>query len=532
MGFFDRAIGTLGAATPAPTDDFWYNPVGQATVSGITLTPEGAQKVSAFYRGVDILSTATAMLPCPLYRRLPDDGGREVARDNALYGLIQRQPNVWQDEFQWKRMMIRHVIFRGNGLNRIVPGPGGYPEQLWPLSPDCMRYDQNDRTGRLVYIYRDPKKNTEEVLTQDEVFHLRGATDDGKVGVGVVQWARESIGLAMATESYASRLFSQGNMFGVVLESPGRPDEELAASLRAQFQKAHSGLANAHMAAVLFGGMKASRVSMTGEETQFVLSRKFSINDIARWLGLPPHMLGDLDRSTNNNIEHQGQEFVTYHLGPWLRMFESAANMQLVLDPETYYFEFNRDALVRGDIAARWQAYQIAISTGAFTRNEVRVKENANKLPGLDKPLDPAHLTGKQEQPAKGGDAEVDDDEPEPREAKRKAQRKAAATPSRAELIVQESAARLLRKEIAAVSAAAVRHASDEDAFVQTVTAFYDKHAALVVASLQLPEATARDYCAGQANQVVNGHWTAALELWETSGYAAGVAAIALEDAA
>jgi hypothetical protein len=274
---------------------------------------------------------------------------------------------------------------------------------------------------------------------------------------------------------------------------------------------------NWHMPRVLPNGATIMESTLTPEKAQMLLSRKFSINDIARWLGLPPHMLGDLDRATFSNIEHQGQEFVTYSLGPWLSLFEFGINDQLVLQPKRFYVEFVRDALVRGDIQARWEAYMKAVTSGTFTRNEVRRLENMKKLEGLDEPLDPAHLTGK-------GGAE--------NEPKQPAKPKQPSTSTKAEHIATASAARLLRKEITAVQRFAVRCAMDQDAFAQAVTDFYDRHAELVATTLMMGMDDAREYCAGQAAQVLAGEWTAALTLWGNDHYAAGLAALALQEAA
>jgi hypothetical protein len=199
----------------------------------------------------------------------------------------------------------------------------------------------------------------------------------------------------MTTEQYASRIFSRGTLNGGVIEVPGPMDPESARSMAQSFVTAAG---EWHMPKVLPMGAKMAdpKLALTPENAQMLLSRKFAISDVARWLGLPPHMIGDLDRATFSNIEHQGQEFVTYSLGPWLSLWEFAINDQLILQPNRFFAEFTRDALVRGDIAARWQAYQIAVQTGTWTRNEVRRKENMNALDGLDEPLDPAHLTGSQ----------------------------------------------------------------------------------------------------------------------------------------
>jgi hypothetical protein len=247
-----------------------------------------------------------------------------------------------------------------------------------------------------------------------------------------------------------------------------------------------------------------------------LLSRKYSTNDIARWVGVPPHMVGDLDRATFSNIEEQGLEFVTYSLGPWLALFESAINDQLIIQTDTYYVEFVRDALVRGDISKRWQAYQVAVTTGTFTRNEVRELENRNKLPGLDEPLDPAFLKGSNQ----GGSNNAPKDPA------------TSSTRTKAEMIAEASASRLLRKEITAVQKMAVRFAADQDGFASAVTEFYETHAELVAVTLMMGMDEARDYCSQQAAQIVSGDWIAALGTWKTEDYAAGLAALALEEAA
>jgi hypothetical protein len=327
------------------------------------------------------------------------------------------------------------------------------------------------------------------------------------------------------TEQYAARIFSKGTLNGGIIEVPGPMDEESMRAMAKSFVTSHG---EWHFPRVLPSGAKmAQGTGLTPEKAQMLLSRKFTVTDVARWLGLPPHMIGDLERSTFSNIEHQGQEFVTYSLGPWLSLWEFAINDQLILQPNRFYAEFTRDALVRGDIATRWQAYVNAVQIGAMTRNEVRRKENLKKLPGLDKPLDPAHLTGKQppkQTAVDKSDEPVDDDEDTFADEE--------TTPparTRSEAIAHASATRLLRKEITAVQKLAVKHAAHPDAFAMTVTEFYAKHAELVSQTLSMAPSEAEAYCAGQAAQIVTSDWIAAVDMWKTDAYAAGLAAIALE---
>jgi hypothetical protein len=252
---------------------------------------------------------------------------------------------------------------------------------------------------------------------------------------------------------------------------------------------------------------------MTPENAQMLLSRQHSVDDIARWLGVPRLMLENNDPSFGNATQFN-QNFLTFSCGFWLKLFESNVNDQLIIQTNTYYMEFVRDAFVQADIEKRWQAYQIAVTTGTYTRNEVRELENRNKLPGLDEPLDPTHLTGS----VAGGS--------------NNAPKQPAKASTRAEAIAVESAARLLRKEVAEVQKFAVRHAADADAFAAAITDFYAKHAELVSTTLQWALSEAQGYCAGQAAQVISGDWIAALEMWNTTAYAAGLAALALEEAA
>jgi HK97 family phage portal protein len=481
MGLLDRALGHLGASYPAD-HDFWYGAAPMATASGVGLSPEGAQRVSAFYRGVDLLSTALAMLPLNMYRRLPDEQGADVARQHPVHDLLHRKPNRWQDSFRYRRQAMRHLLFRGNAYSLIVPGARGFADQLWPLSPDTVKPELKSN-GEVVYHVRQ-KDGQRKTYLQSEIFHLCGPSDDGVEGVGVVSWARDSLGLAIATEGYAARLFSQGSLYGTVVEVPTKPDDETRAGIRRSMQDATSGLSNAHAALVTWAGMKVERVALTGEESQFIASRKFSIDDIARWLGVPPHMIGSLERSTNNNIEHQGTEFVTYSLGPWLSLWEQGINDQLILAPQSYYAEFTRDALVRGDIATRWAAYQIAVSTGTYTRNEVRRLENRKALAGLDEPINPAHLTGNTTAP-----------QAPPRQA-----RPAPATPpdTRGQAIAMAAATRILRKEAAAIAKATARHGDGTDAWVGEVSEFYAKHAPFVAQVMVLGDEAAETYCREQ----------------------------------
>lgn len=508
----------LHAHTPGPSDDFWYEPVGGGTTaSGLRIGPEAAQKISAWYRGRDLLATSLAMLPLVMLRRLPNDGGRDSARDHPLHDVLHRKPNRYQNAFQWRRQAMYHLIDYGNAYSEIVPGVRGFVDALRPLHPNNVRVELSV-SGEKVFIIRDPTTSEERRGTSNTVFHLCGASEDGVVGKGILAYARDSIGLGVVLEQYASKLFGRGGTHGGFITPTG----PVAPEAQKAFAEAYlAKVGDWHVPKILPRGATFQPSTMDPEKAQLILSRKFTINDIARWLGVPPHMIGDLDRATFSNIEEMAEEFVTYSLGPWLSLMEFSINDQLVLRPDTYYAEFVRDALVRGKLLDRWQAYVMGSNAGLLAKNEVRAKENLPKVPGGDVPNDPANIIGNRRQ-SEGAP-------PSGRPARR------TDTPQRtdtADAIAVAAAKRVLWKEVRRIQALAVKHAADENAFVEAVTEFYAEHMALVVDALAMTPEAASDYCSQQAAQVVGGDWVEAVTRWQQDAYVAGLAALALDEEA
>lgn len=505
MGLLDAYLFDVRAQAPGPADDFWYNPVGTLTASGQRVDSDSANRISAWFRGRDLLATAVAMLPLHVYERLPGDQGAERAPQHPLYDVLHVGPNGWQDAFTWRRQVMYHLIDHGNAYSRIVAGPRGFADQLWPIDPAQVTPEQLP-SGRVVYRVRQ-KDGTAIPYTQDEIFHLRAGADDGITGKGILQRARESIGRAQATEDYAGRVFSQGVLHGGVVEVPGSLTDEASRRMQRSFVTTASSW---HMPKVLELGSKWVESKLTPEDAQMLASREFTVEEMARWLGLPKMMLEGGDPS-HGNAEQFSQNFVTYSLGSWLSLIEHASNFQLILNSQRFYVEFVRDALVRGSIADRWAAYQIAIQTGTYTRNEVRRLENRRGLDGLSQPLDPAFLVGNRKP----------QDAPQPRRTV------PARDDEQAQAMAVESASRLLRKEIKAMTALAVRYANDADGFAVAVTDFYAKHADLVCEALLMPRGDAEAYCAGQASQVLGGG-VIVTESWTSKVYASGVVAWAM----
>lgn len=498
MGIFDMLLAPRAVAGPNATDDFWYQPVPGVSSAGVRVTPDTALTVGAVFACVRILAETIAALPLLIYERLPG-GGKQRATNHPLFFLLHDQPNAWQSSFEWREMSMGHLALRGNAYSRILPGPRGFVDQLVPLHPDrvtVLREPEGPqgRPGRILYQVRR-EDGTAFTLLPDEVFHVRGLSSDGVTGLSIVGLARETIGLAMAVESYGARFFSQNSTPRGVLKVDGKLSSEAKDRLRRQWQEAQAGLGNAHRVAVLEAGLEWQSIGLSNEDSQFLESRKFSVNDIARWFRIPPHMVGDLDRATFSNIEQQSLEFVVHTILPWLRRWEQAISRDLILARERFFAEFLVDGLLRGDVRSRFEAYRIGREIGVYSVNDILELENRNPIgPEGDTRLQPLNMAPLGATPARL-----------PERGDRSA---------RAFLIAQEFAARLVRREIKAVQRQAPRCASDPQAWRQFVTEFYDGFTGELVRDLHIPEGQARLYCERHRDALIE-HGVAAMEAWE-----------------
>jgi len=508
MGLFSRLLaGDLHAGAPGPADDYWYGPVGGVmTPAGIAVDELGAQKLSAWYRGRDILATILAMLPFPIYQRLPNDGGAEQAPDHPLYDVLHDQTNDVDDAFQWKRAQMFDLIDHGHGYSWIVPGARGFVHQLVPIEPTLVTPKRLSTTlpngariaGREIFDIRDPQTGRTSTFTQDEVFHLRGAG-----GKGILEHARMSLGTALATESYAAHTYGRGTLNGGFIEVPGTLDPEASKRMAESFVTSAK---DVHLPKVLEQGSKFTPNKMSPEDFQMILSRKFSVDDVARWLGVTRTLLENSDPSFGN-AEQFWQSFLTISMGGWLALFEFAVNGQLILAPKKYFAQFTRAAIARGDLAARWTAHVASVNAGIVSVDEVRGVEDLNKRGGkADELREPQNITGK----PKAEDPAPDDAEDPPAPKK-----KTPPSPEddKARAIVTESAARVLRKEVQFATRAAVKCADDAVGWIVAVDAFYLTHHELVMATMLVDEPTARAYVAIQRADLLDGlavteHWT------------------------
>lgn len=364
------------------------------TASGVTITPDTAMQATTVYACVRILSETVASLPLPLYRRT-GDRGRERAVDHPLYTLLHDAPNPEMTSFELRETLMGHVLLWGNAYCDIQTDGAGRVTALWPLRPDRMAVRRDKATGLIVYDYTLPGTVTKVPLAADRILHIKGLSVNGLVGLPPIAMARQSIGLALATEEFGARFFSNNAQPGVVLEHPGKLGEEAYNRLRESWSETHSGLSNAHRVAILEEGMKLDKIGIPPNDAQFLETRKFQAVEIARIFRVPPHLIGDLDRATFSNTEQQSLEFVIHTIRPWLVRIEQAITRSLLMPAErrTYFAEFLVDGLLRGDTTSRYAAYATGRQWGWLSINDVRTLENLNPVDGGDAYLEPMNMT-------------------------------------------------------------------------------------------------------------------------------------------
>ena len=355
------------------------------TTSGKAVTERSAMQMTAVYSCVRILAEAVAGLPLHLYR-YKEDGGKEKALDHPLYLLLHDEPNPEMSSFVFRETLMTHLLLWGNAYAQIIRNGKGEVIALYPLMPNRMVVDR-DIHGQLYYQYT---RSTEEAPTMkgvtvnlppSDVLHIPGLGFDGLVGYSPIAMAKNAIGMAIACEEYGAKFFANGAAPGGVLEHPGTIKDPQR--VRESWQSTFGGSGNSNKIAVLEEGMKYTPIGISPEQAQFLETRKFQINEIARIFRVPPHMVGDLEKSSFSNIEQQSLEFVKYTLEPWLVRWEQSIQRTL-LSPEekkSYFAKFNVEGLLRGDYASRMTGYATARQNGWMSANDIRELENMDRIP-------------------------------------------------------------------------------------------------------------------------------------------------------
>lgn len=356
--------------------------------AGKNVNERSAMQMTAVYSCVRILAEAVAGLPLHLYR-YKEDGGKERAIDNNLYHLLHDEPNKEMSSFIFRETLMTHLLLWGNAYAQIIRNGKGEVVALYPLMPNKMQVDR-DENGELYYIYTrssDEAKTMEGVtvyLTPRDILHIPGLGFDGLVGYSPIAMAKNAIGLAIATEEYGAKFFANGAAPSGVLEHPGTIKDP--SRLRENWNSTFGGSANSGKVAVLEEGMKYTPISISPEQAQFLETRKFQIDEIARIFRVPPHMVGDLEKSSFSNIEQQSLEFVKYTLDPWVIRWEQSLSRALLNEDEKrkYFFKFNLEGLLRGDYESRMSGYAVARQNGWMSANDIRELENMDKIPAED----------------------------------------------------------------------------------------------------------------------------------------------------
>ena len=355
--------------------------------AGKVVTPDSAMQVSAVYSCVRILSEAVAGLPLHLYRYTAE-GSAVKATENPLYWLLHDEPNPEMSSFVFRETLMYHLLLWGNAYAQIIRNGFGEVLGLYPLLPDRMEVGR-DAGGRIYYRYTPDagERNAgrgQILLRPENVLHIPGLGFDGLVGYSPLEMARNAVGMGLATEEYGAKFFANGAAPSGVLEHPNvLKDPE---KLRRSWEQTYRGSGNAGKVAVLEEGMKYAQISIAPEQAQFLETRKFQIDEIARIFRVPPHMIGDLEKSSFSNIEQQSLEFVKYTLDPWCERWEAAIQRGLLIGPDKrrYFAKFNVEGLLRGDYQSRMNGYAIARQNGWMSANDIREKEDMNRIPAED----------------------------------------------------------------------------------------------------------------------------------------------------
>jgi HK97 family phage portal protein len=387
---------------------------GVRTNSGQYVTPERAMRSAAVLACIHILCADLASLPLSLFRRTPQ--GAVLATDHLLYAVLHDSPNPWQTSMELRESMILDVLCFGQSFTEKIIGPSGV-ERLYPLSAGRVTYVDPismylPPDPPLMWRYADPTSGN-RIFLSDDLWTVRMLAPGGTInGQSLILLAREAIGLALAAEEQGARLFSQGVQTDLVLSTPDTLDEPGKEQLREAFMGRHAGSGNAWMPMLLEGGLTASRIGLTAQESQYIETRQFQLADVARIFRIPDVLLGISQgkSSTYASAEQFFLSYVKYSLGPWCQRIEQSIHRDLLAPSEAaeYFVKHDLDSLTRADLQTRYAAHAAGITAGFLTRNEARRMENLPTLPGLDEPLTPLNMgSGSTLKPAQGGGARL-----------------------------------------------------------------------------------------------------------------------------
>jgi len=355
--------------------DNWIRFGSSGTTSGQPVTTATAEGLAAIATCVRVLSNPVAHLPLVVFRRLPD-GSREAATDLSVYKLLHDTPNKYQTSFQFRKLGMRDLLYRGNFVALKIPGVGG-TQGLLRLNPDRVAVSLDPITRDALYEYSPPDGGKGQTYRRDQIFHVWMDSDDGVVGLNPIQMYRESIGDGLAIRNHGSRFFSNGAKPLGVIQMEGSMGKEARDAFREDWDDTYAGGTNAHKTLLLPSGISYNPVSVSMDDAQWIEARKVTSREIFGIFGVPPHKGGDLADATFSNIEHENLDFVIGSLMPWLVAWEQSINRDL-LPSDDLFVKFNVSALLRGDAKTRAEALQIQRRNGIINANRWRELEDMN----------------------------------------------------------------------------------------------------------------------------------------------------------
>ena len=372
--FFRSRDKPQNSVSAAPT--FYFG----ASNAGKSVNPRQAVQVSAVYACVRVIAETIASLPFGVYEET--DEGTRKARDHPLYRVLHDEPNSEMTSFILREVMLSHLLLWGNSYCQIIRTGRNNIAGLYPLLPDHMEVDR-DSKGTLTYTYTTTE-GIQVKLAPRDVLHIPGLGFDGIMGYSPIALEKNAIGLGIAAEEYGSSFFKNGARPSGVLTHPNTVKDPKR--LRESWNAAYGGSSNGGKVAVLEESMTFTPISLPNNEAQFLETRKFQVEEICRIYRVPPHMIGDLSRSTFGNIEHQSIDFAVHTIRPWLVRIEQAMNRALFSENEKgrFYVQFNIDGLMRGDYKSRMEGYAIARQNGWMSANDIRALENLNPIPDTE----------------------------------------------------------------------------------------------------------------------------------------------------
>ena len=434
-------------------------------------------QAAAVYACVRVLAESIASLPLFLY----ETGSTEKAVGHPLFTVLHDLPNPELTSYELRELFMVHLALWGNSYSEIVRDSSGKVREIWPLNPARVTPTRSGK--QIVYVYDDP---TVKPLPASKVLHIRGLGFDGMQGYSIINVGKEAIGLALATEGYGARLFSQDATPKGVLNHPGKLSTAARENITNSWQETYAGLSNAHRTALLEEGLTWQSIGIPPEDAQFLQTRKYQLNEIARLFGVPPHMIGDMERATNSNIEHQSISYVRHTLTPWAKRIEQAISRDLLTSAERaqVYPRLVMEGMLRGDTQTRYNAYAVARQNGWLSANDIRRLESMPAIDGGDVYLVPLNMVPADQ--VADGDADAGDPTPtrraEPDQVDAVAlavQRQKLSTTQQGPLA--DALGRVLRREANDIQRASKKHLQDIAGFREWLDNFYDDHEEFIV---------------------------------------------------